>query len=101
MDATTIDPKERRGDGVSGLFVGDADWATAWAGDERGRALYTVDGGRRGRELAIRFGVNLIMHVLTGNYKEDQVHLPILLERLGEDSGRIPPAAPPSEDRQP
>ena len=24
------------------------------------------------------------MYVLTGNYKEDQVHLPALLERLGE-----------------
>ena len=35
--------------------------------------------------MALRFGVNLVMHVLTGNYKEDQVHLPILLQRLGED----------------
>jgi hypothetical protein len=24
------------------------------------------------------------MHVLTGNYKSDQVHVPALLERLGE-----------------
>ena len=84
IEASTITPGERRGDGVSGLFVGDADWVTAWAGDERGRALYGVDGGNRAREYALRFGINLIMHVLTGNYKEDQVHLPILLERLGE-----------------
>lgn len=84
IEASTINPGERRGDGVSGLFVGDADWASAWAGDERGRALYSVDGGQRAREYALRFGINLVMHVLTGNYKEDQVHLPILLERLGE-----------------
>ena len=36
------------------------------------------------RELAYRFGVNLIMHVLTGNYKSDQVHVPALLDRLGQ-----------------
>ncbi len=92
IEASTITPGERRGDGVSGLFVGDADWASAWAGDDRGRALYGVDGGNQAREYALRFGINLVMHVLTGNYKEDQVHLPILLERLGE--------APP-EDRSP
>ena len=84
IEASTINPAQRRGDGVSGIFVGDADFASAWASDERGRALYSVDGGRKAREFAMRFGVNLIMHVLTGSYKEDQVHIPILLERLGE-----------------
>ena len=33
---------------------------------------------------AYRFGVNLVMYVLTGNYKADQVHIPALLERLGQ-----------------
>lgn len=78
---------ERRGDGVSRLFVGDADYLAAWAVDDRGRPLYSVDGGDQQREMAIRFGVNLIIYVLTGNYKEDQVHVPALLERLGEDDG--------------
>lgn len=78
---------ERRGDGVSRLFVGDADYLAAWAVDERGRPLYSVDGGDVQRELSIRFGVNLIIYILTGNYKEDQVHIPALLERLGEDDG--------------
>jgi hypothetical protein len=41
-------------------------------------------GGERQRELANRFGVNLVMHVLTGNYKSDQVHVPALLDRLGQ-----------------
>jgi hypothetical protein len=79
--------EERRGDGVSRLFIGDADYLAAWAVDERGRPIYTVDGGDRQREMAMRFGVNLIIYVLTGNYKEDQVHIPALLERLGGDEG--------------
>lgn len=81
------DKSERRGDGVSRLFVGDADYLAAWAVDERGRPLYSVDGGDTQREQSIRFGVNLIIYILTGNYKEDQVHIPALLERLGEDDG--------------
>jgi len=81
------DKTERRGDGVSRLFVGDADYMAAWAIDERGRPVYTVDGGDVEREMSIRFGVNLIIYILTGNYKEDQVHIPALLERLGEDEG--------------
>jgi len=78
----------RRGDGVSRLFIGDADWASAWAVDQNGRDLYSVDGGAEQRETARRFGVNLIMYVLTGSYKDDQVHIPALLERLGEDEGK-------------
>ncbi len=81
------DKTERRGDGVSRLFIGDADYMAAWAVDERGRPIYSVDGGDTQRELSIRFGVNLIIYILTGNYKEDQVHVPALLERLGEDDG--------------
>ena len=38
----------------------------------------------RQRTLAYRFGVNLVMYALTGNYKGDQVHVPALLERLGQ-----------------
>ncbi|MEM5516674.1 DUF4159 domain-containing protein [Henriciella sp. AS95] len=78
------DKTERRGDGVSRLIIGDADYLAAWAIDERGRPIYSVDGGDTQREMARRFGINLIMYVLTGNYKEDQVHIPALLERLGQ-----------------
>ena len=63
------------------------DWASAWAVDDQGRQMFPVGrglGGERQREIAYRFGVNLIMHVLTGNYKSDQVHVPALLERLGQ-----------------
>lgn len=88
IESTAAGAKEdRRGDGVSRIFVGDADYMAAWAIDERGAPLYSVDGGETQREQALRFGVNLIIYVLTGNYKEDQVHIPALLERLGDDAG--------------
>ena len=31
-----------------------------------------------------RFGIKLVMHIMTGNYKSDQVHVPALLDRLGQ-----------------
>jgi hypothetical protein len=43
-----------------------------------------VPGGEHQRETAYRFGVNLVMYALTGNYKSDQVHVPFILERLGQ-----------------
>ena len=97
IDASTITPSERRGDGVSNLFIGDADWVSAWARNERGQGLYGVDGGKVQREYALRFGINLAMHILTGNYKEDQVHLPTLLERLGQDNPANEPDRAPRE----
>lgn len=75
----------RANDGVSPLLIGGADWAAAWAMDRDGRPVAPVQGGgRKQRELAYRFGVNLVMYALTGNYKSDQVHLPAILDRLGQ-----------------
>lgn len=71
-------------DGVSSVVIGGNDWAGAWAVDDNGRPLQAVTpGGERQREMAIRFGINLVMYALTGSYKADQVHLPAILERLG------------------
>lgn len=78
------DPDGAARDGTSGVVIGSNDWASAWAVGPNGEALYPVDGGDRQRELAQRFGVNLAMYALTGNYKADQVHVPALLERLGQ-----------------
>jgi hypothetical protein len=66
--------------------IGAVDWAGAWAVDRDGQFLAPVAGvsGWRQREMAYRFGVNLAMYALTGNYKSDQVHVPALLERLGQ-----------------
>jgi hypothetical protein len=72
-------------DGVSAIIIGSNDFAGAWAEDPNGRPLLPVaPGGERQREYAYRFGVNLVMYALTGNYKADQVHVPALLERLGQ-----------------
>jgi hypothetical protein len=72
-------------DGVSPLVIGSNDWAAAWAMDASGRPLAAVvPGGAAQREHAYRFGINLVMYALTGNYKADQVHVPALLERLGQ-----------------
>ena len=72
-------------DGVASIIIGGNDWAAAWATDELGRPMAAVvPGGPRQREMAYRFGVNLVMYTLTGNYKTDQVHVPAILERLGQ-----------------
>ncbi|MBL8699131.1 MAG: DUF4159 domain-containing protein, partial [Alphaproteobacteria bacterium] len=70
-------------DGVSSVIIGAHDWAAAWATDRQGRPLFAaVPGGETQREMALRFGVNVAMYALTGNYKGDQVHVESILERL-------------------
>jgi len=72
-------------DSVSPIVIGGNDWAAAWAVDAAGNHPYaTIPGGDRQRMFAYRFGVNLVMYALTGNYKGDQVHVPAILERLGQ-----------------
>jgi hypothetical protein len=89
LESSSTDRSTRRGDGVSGLFIGGSDWAGAWAVDiNTGRPLQTMEGGEAAREMAYRFGINLVMYILTGNYKEDQVHVKELLDRLGSEDGR-------------
>jgi hypothetical protein len=88
-----VDPKNppstpvaaRGGDGVSPIIMGGNDWAAAWARDEMGNPIAAVvPGGEQQREMAIRFGINVVIYAMTGNYKTDQVHVPALLERLGK-----------------
>ncbi|MDG1801429.1 MAG: DUF4159 domain-containing protein [Paracoccaceae bacterium] len=88
-DAQLIEgmPFRNLNDGVTPVVIGGNDWARAWAVDQRNNFMFPVgrgNSGERQREIAYRFGVNLIMHVLTGNYKSDQVHVPDLLDRLGQ-----------------
>lgn len=80
-------PFRNLNDNVTPVVIGGNDWASAWAVNSSGVAMFPVGrgfAGERQREIAYRFGVNLIMHVLTGNYKSDQVHVPALLDRLGQ-----------------
>ncbi len=79
-------PPARGGDGVSPVIIGGNDWASAWAVDTNGHFLTTPSpGGEIQREMAFRFGINLVMYALTGNYKTDVVHAPALLQRLGNE----------------
>lgn len=73
------------GDGVTPLLITGNDFAGAWAIDTNGApVLPTVPPDEMQREYAYRAGVNIMMYMLTGNYKADQVHVPALLERLGQ-----------------
>lgn len=77
--------QDRANDSVSPVVIGSNDWAAAWAIDAAGQNPYgVVPGGARQRTLAYRFGTNLVIYALTGNYKGDQVHVPAILERLGQ-----------------
>jgi hypothetical protein len=76
-------PDARDNDGVTSVLIGANDFAAAWALDANGRAMFAaVPGGEGQREMAVRFGVNLVMYALTGNYKGDQVHVEAILERI-------------------
>jgi len=73
----------RVNDGVTTLVIGANDYAGAWATDQRGRGINPVTpGGETQREMSFRVGVNLVMHALTGNYKDDQVHIQDIMQRL-------------------
>jgi hypothetical protein len=73
----------RINDGVTTIVIGSNDYIGAWAVDQRGRGQMPVSpGGETQREMSFRFGVNLVMHALTGNYKDDQVHMPDIMQRL-------------------
>ena len=70
-------------DGVSSIIIGGNNWAAAWAKDNTNKPIYTViPGGEKQREFSYRFGVNLVMYAMTGNYKADQVHIKSILKRL-------------------
>lgn len=75
----------RAGDGVSPILITGNDFAAAWAITPGGEFMFpTVPNSPVQRDYAFRAGVNIVMYSLTGNYKADQVHIPALLERLGQ-----------------
>ncbi|MGL4491108.1 MAG: DUF4159 domain-containing protein, partial [Rhizobiaceae bacterium] len=75
----------RTGDGVTPILITGNDFASGWALTADGLALYPTEGESPDqRIMSLRAGVNIVMYMLTGNYKADQVHIPDLLERLGQ-----------------
>jgi hypothetical protein len=82
---SSADRPVRTGDGVSPILITGNDFAGAWAIDDNGNPLLpTVPDDPMQRVYAYRAGVNIMMYMLTGNYKSDQVHVPAILERLGQ-----------------
>jgi hypothetical protein len=58
------------------------DLAGAWARDEGGSYAYDVSpGGEQQREFAYRVGINICMYALCLDYKDDAVHLPLILNK--------------------
>lgn len=90
VEATTKSRSDRSSDvseidGVSTILITSNDFSSAWAVNDNLQPLYpVVPGDRLQREMAYRVGVNIVMYALAGNYKADQVHVPALLERLGQ-----------------
>lgn len=76
----------RSGDGISAILITANDFAGAWASNgQQGWKYLLVPGTGAQRLWALRGGLNIVMYVLTGNYKADQVHAPEILKRLGQD----------------
>ena len=69
--------------GRAAVIYSRLDLGGAWtAGDDRGDSLFAITpGGAAQREVAVRFGVNLVMYALCLDYKDDQVHAPFILRR--------------------
>lgn len=68
-------------DGVSSVIITGNDWAAAWAREADNYYLEIERDIPRQREMALRFGINMAMYTLAGNYKADQVHAKELIER--------------------
>lgn len=65
-----------------GVVISTNDLAGAMARDQFGEWEYDVGiGGEVTREMTFRLGINLVMYALCLDYKEDQVHIPFILQR--------------------
>ena len=82
-------------DGVSSVIITGNDFAAAWAVDSEDIPYVELENDIvRQREYSLRFGVNIAMYALSGNYKADQVHAAALIERLGQKPEGLGPLAP-------
>ena len=88
-------------DDVSPVIIGNGDWAHAWAVDGSGNHPFAVlPGGEDQRTQAYRFGVNMVLYALTGNYKNDQAQYPEMLRRLGSPDTGAAATSPDSVDEE-
>ncbi len=69
-------------EGRTAIIYSQNDLGGAWARDGLGNWEYEVfPGGEPQRTTSFRLGINIILYALTGDYKQDQVHLPFILRR--------------------
>ena len=69
-------------EGRIAVVLSTNDLAGAMARDEFGEWQYDVGaGGAVTREMSFRVGINIVMYALCLDYKEDQVHIPFILQR--------------------
>ena len=65
--------------------MGSTSGAGAWARDLNGNAEQSpLPGGEDQRVIADRFGANLVIYALTGDYKSDQARLQEFLDGMGQ-----------------
>ena len=80
-----LEPEEASAyDGVASVIYGSNNWAAAWAMEGDHPLFPCTPDGEAQRERAFRFGVNLVMYALTGNYKNDQLQTDALLKRMSK-----------------
>lgn len=61
---------------VSSVVIGEKMWARSWIN------LIGYQGRDDDKDQILRSGINMVIYALTGSYKEDQIHVPSILERL-------------------
>jgi hypothetical protein len=77
LEGVTFEDEDR-----TSIIYSRNDLGGAWSEDEFGRWQYEcIPGGEAQRELAFRLGINIVVYVLTGNYKKDQIHTPFIRQR--------------------
>ena len=70
-------------DNTASVIIGNNDWVGAWAKNENNEFLFSLlQNDLKQRNVSFKFGVNLLIYSLTGNYKTDQVHIPEFLKRI-------------------
>jgi hypothetical protein len=77
---------------VAPALLARRNWAAAWSDVSLGDMQAKGDG-----EMAIRSGINLVIYAFTGQYKADQVHMPAIMQRLGQPLP-MPLTAPLTDD---
>ncbi|MDD9330208.1 MAG: DUF4159 domain-containing protein, partial [Bartonella sp.] len=90
VETSSINKKNKNsitaGDNVSSFFITANNFAAAWALNEQGRWKYPlIPNDPMQRLWAFRAGLNIVIYILTGNYKADQIHVPALLERFNRE----------------